>query len=121
MPHIAVNESFKRGTVELLILTLLDEEEKYGYQISQELAERSGGRYTLLESSMYPILYRMLEKGLIADRTELVGRRRTRVYYRIEPAGKEYLAFLRKEYTSLTRGVLDILGIHDLAALDKNA
>lgn len=78
---MALSEGIKRGTVELLILTLLKDQDMYGYQLSQELANRSNGLYTLQESSMYPTLYRLVEKGMITDRREQVGKRKIRVYY----------------------------------------
>ena len=116
--NMSFNQSLKRGTIEVLILALLSEEDKYGYQLAQEMEERSEGRYTILETSMYPILYRMLEKKLISDRTVLVGERRRRVYYHIEEAGRAYLRSLRREYLSLTRGVLSILQIGSLEEME---
>lgn len=113
-------EGVKRGSVELLLLTLLNQEDMYGYQLSQELARQSNGRYTLLESSMYPTLYRLLDRELISDRRELVGKRRFRVYYHLEPQGLEYLKECRKEYLSLCCGVLDILGIDALEEVLKD-
>ena len=91
----------------------------YGYQLSQELEKRSGGRYSLQESSMYPILYRMMDKGLISDTQILVGKRRTRVYYHLEDRGREYLAQIRAEYLSLCKGILQILEISDLSQLEE--
>lgn len=108
---MAVSDNVKRGSIEIVILTLLKESDMYGYQLSQEMKLRSKGRYSLLESSMYPSLYRMLDKGLISDRQEKVGKRRVRVYYHLEPAGEEYLEKAKEEYLSLTFGVLDILGV----------
>lgn len=115
---MSLSEGVKRGTVELLILTLLQEQDMYGYQLSQELADRSKGLYTLQDSTMYPILYRLVEKKLISDRHEKVGKRRTRVYYHIEPAGKEYLSLIREEYFTICLGVLNILGVTDIKELD---
>ncbi len=115
---MSFNQSLKRGTIEVLILTLLSEEDKYGYQLAQEMEERSEGRYTILETSMYPILYRMLEKKMISDRTVVVGERRRRVYYHIEEAGRAYLVSLRREYLSLTRGVLSILQVNSLEEME---
>lgn len=116
---MALSDGFKRGTVELLILTLLQDQDMYGYQLSQELAARSRGLYSLQESSMYPTLYRLVEKKLISDRQEKVGKRRIRVYYHLEEAGKIYLKALRKEYCSICRGALYILGIEDIAELEE--
>ncbi len=106
---MGIRENLKRGTVELLLLTLLSEEDMSGYQLSQALDRRSQGLFQLQEGSMYPTLYRMIDKGIISDRQEKVGKRRMRVYYHIEPAGEQYLQDIRKEYDDLTRGVFYIL------------
>lgn len=115
---MALSEGIKRGTVELLILTLLNDQDMYGYQLSQELANRSKGLYSLQESSMYPTLYRLVEKGMISDRQEKVGKRRVRIYYHLEEAGKIYLEALHKEYCSICRGVLYILDIKEIKELE---
>lgn len=106
---MSVSDNLKRGTVELLLLTLLQEQDMYGYQLSQELEKRSEGLFVLQEASMYTILYRLVEKGLISDRQELVGRRRTRVYYHLDAAGAAYLAQIRRDYFSVNKGVLNVL------------
>lgn len=107
-------ENLKRGSIELVLLTLLNEEDMYGYQLSHELAERSDNLFVLQEGSMYPTLYRLLEKGLISDRNVRVGKRRTRVYYHIEEEGKTYLEQIRREYFSMTYGVMKVLKIDHL-------
>lgn len=114
-----LSENVKRGSVELLLLTLLQSEDMYGYQLAQELESRSGGRYSLQESSMYPILYRMMDKGLISDKQVLVGKRRTRVYYHLEDKGREYLAQIRMEYLTLCKGILQILEVTDFSQLEE--
>ena len=106
--------NLKRGTIELSVLTLLRENDMYGYEISQQLSIQSGGLYQIQESSLYPSLYRMVEKGLISDRMEKVGKRRVRVYYHLESLGEEYLRELRCGYLSHTAGVLRILGVKDI-------
>lgn len=111
---MAVSDNIKRGTIELLILTLLSSCDMYGYELVQEIKERSNGLYTMQESSLYPSLYRLLDKGLISDRQEKVGKRRMRVYYHIEDTGRAYLTEIRKEYLALLRGVLSILNINSL-------
>lgn len=108
---MAVSDNVKRGSLDVVMLTILKDGDMYGYQLAQEIEKRSNGRYSLLESSMYPTLYRMLDKGFISDRHEKVGKRRIRVYYHLESKGAEYLAAARKEWLSLTLGVLEILGI----------
>ena len=114
-------DGVKRSSIELLLLTLLQDEDMYGYQISQELERRSEGAYTLQESSMYPILYRMMDKGYISDKPVKVGKRRTRVYYHLEGLGAERLEQARKEYLTLSLGVLKILGITEFNEMEEEA
>ncbi len=72
--------SFRRGVMSLVILTLLKREDMYGYQFVQETAKSSGGRITTQEGSLYPVLYKLVDQGLISDRKVQVGKRMTRVY-----------------------------------------
>ena len=78
--------SFRRGVMSLVILGLLKKEDMYGYQLVQETERQSGGRIVTQEGSLYPVLYKLVDQGLISDRKVLVGRRMTRVYYHLEPA-----------------------------------
>lgn len=114
MNAMSIGDNLKRGTIELMLLTLLKEGDKYGYELSQTLEERSDGLFTIKESTMYPTLYRLQSKGLITDRQEKVGVRRTRVYYHLEAKGEEYLQEIQKEYVSLNRGIFKILGYSGL-------
>ena len=114
MIETGISEGLKRGTIEIMLLSLLQNEDMYGYKLCQQLEEKSHGLFVLQEGSLYPPLYRMVDKGYISDRTELVGRRRTRIYYHLEPSGKEYLKEIIKEYFSLNRGILFTLGYGDL-------
>ncbi len=102
-------DDFKRGTAEFLILYLLQKEEMYGYQITQTMAEKSGGRYTFLLGSLYLILQRLEEKGLVTSRTQLVGKKLTRRYYKITPQGEAHLQTVLREYDEICKGVNLIL------------
>lgn len=110
--------SFKMGTVEMLILFLLNQKDLYGYELSTLLKELSEGDYSLAEGSLYPILYRLLEKGHISDREEAVGRRRIRVYYHIEDSGKSRLSDLLEDYQSTCAGIDRILSSSIVGKLD---
>lgn len=101
--------SYRRGLMSLVILSLLKREDMYGYQLVQETARSSGGRLTTQEGSLYPVLYKLLDQGMISDKKVQVGKRMTRVYYHIEPAGEEKLADLVAEYESTTQGVFMII------------
>ena len=106
---MAVDNSFRRGVMSLVILSLLKREDMYGYQLVQETEKQSGGRLTTQEGSLYPVLYKLLDQGYISDRKVQVGKRMTRVYYHIEPAGEEKLRELIREYEEMTQGVFQII------------
>lgn len=59
---------FQRGLISLLILALLDQEDMYGYQIVQEITERSGGAIVTEEGSLYPVLYKLQDQGMLSGR-----------------------------------------------------
>ncbi|MBR2413399.1 MAG: PadR family transcriptional regulator [Clostridia bacterium] len=102
-------DNFKRGTAELLVLYLLTKEDLYGYQISQAFEEKSQGVYTILEGSLYPVLYRLCEAGYISDYTKKVGVRRTRKYYHLEKAGWEYYEKICSDYETIELAINRIM------------
>lgn len=106
---MGIRENLKRGTVEMLILFLLSKKDMYGYELSKSLSDKSGGLYEIQEGSMYPTLYRLIEKNYISDNKQLIGKRRTRVYYHIEESGLEYLNTVLTEYRALNDGINNIL------------
>jgi PadR family transcriptional regulator PadR len=108
-----VRENLKKGTVEMVLLHLLSERSMYGYEILQEMKKRSGEQFVLKDGSMYPILYRMIDKGLITDEQVLVGRRRTRVYYHLTEEGKASLEEIKAEYLFITEGITKILNYQE--------
>lgn len=97
--------SFRRGVMTLVILALLKKEDMYGYQLVQQTQKASGGRIITQEGSLYPVLYKLLDQGLISDRKEQVGKRMTRIYYHLEPAGESKLQELIQEYNEITTGI----------------
>lgn len=112
-------QSFRRGVMSLVILALLKREDMYGYQLVQETANSSGGKLTTQEGSLYPVLYRLLDQGLISDRKVQVGKRMARIYYHLEPSGEERLQELIQEYKEVTQGIFQIIkeegGTHEQA------
>ena len=101
--------NFRRGVLSLVILGLLKQEDMYGYQIVQEAEKQSKGKLVTQEGSLYPVLYKLVDLGMITDRKELVGRRRTRVVYHLEPQGEAYLQELLADYKEITQGVFMIV------------
>lgn len=102
-------ENFKRGCAEVLALHLLSKEDMYGYQITQLMEEKSGGRFTMLEGTLYLILYKLVDAGYLTSYSKLVGKKRTRKYYHLEEKGREYLNEILFEYDEITLGISLIL------------
>ena len=106
--------SFKMGTVELIVLFLLSKKDLYGYEISLLIKELSGGNLVVQESTLYPTLYKLIEKKYISDREVPIGKRRLRVYYHIEDAGRQRLSDLIEDYHTTTLGIENILACESI-------
>jgi transcriptional regulator len=99
--------NFRNGSAELLILSLVGERERHGYELAKLIERRSGGAITFHVASLYPTLYRLERRGLIIGRwIERAGQRRRR-FYRLTPDGRDTLAAQRRSwkafFTALTR------------------
>lgn len=102
--------NFKKGAVEMLLLHILKENgDCYGYQLSQLIKEISDDYLIIPEGSMYPALYKLIEKGYITDYKKQVGKRLTRVYYHIEVLGISRLSDLKEEYYQTHQKINKIL------------
>ena len=105
-------DTFKKGSIEMLTLLMMQETDIYGYQLVHLLKERSKGIITVQEGSLYPLRYRMVDAGYISGRDETVktkfGRRRTRVVYHIEPKGQLRLEQLKSEYKQVQEGIENV-------------
>lgn len=106
---IAGQNHFQRGILLLVILSILQKEDMYGYQLVQEVSSQSKGKIITQEGSLYPVLYKLCEQKYVTSREVLVGKKMKRVLYHIEPSGLEYLSQLTGEYKTITEGVFDIL------------
>ncbi len=93
-----VEENIRSGLIELWILSMLTNKDMYTYEIKQELIKISGGTLQMRDGSMYGPMYRMLNRGLISSRQEIVGAKRFRNYYHIEETGREYLKYSVKKF-----------------------
>lgn len=82
-----VDRELKKGSAELLILSLVEAQPRHGYELSKLIDQRSGGVLTFRVASLYPLLYRLEKRGWIQGRwVEKAGQRRRR-FYRLTPAG----------------------------------
>jgi PadR family transcriptional regulator PadR len=102
---MGIRDNFKKGTVEMLVLSLLAESDLYGYQFSSLISERSGGVIDVPEGSLYPMLYRLVDEGFISCTKVPAGRRRILVYYHIEHSGLERLREMVSEYRIFSEGL----------------
>ena len=101
--------TLKKGSMEVLLLSLLEDEPRHGYEIGRLIEIRSGGRLQFRVSSLYPVLCRMEDRGWITGRwRERKGERRRR-YYTLTTAGKEALAEQRQTWKDFTTAVNMIL------------
>jgi len=101
--------SLKMGTVEMLILSLLSKKDLYGYEIATLLKETSRGSYEVPEGTLYPVLYKLEDRGHINSREVRIGKRRVRKYYQINSDGRIRLQNLLDEYRSISAGIDAIL------------
>lgn len=107
---MSAQNNFKKGAVEMLLLHILKEKgDCYGYQLSQLIKTTSDGYLTVPEGSMYPALYKLIDKGFISDYKKQVGKRLIRVYYHIENPGEERLAELILEYHRTNESIEKVL------------
>ncbi len=97
----------RKGVVELCVLTILDEEERYGYQIVQRLQEIEA--LTLSESTVYPVLARLAADGALAMRVESSPNGPPRRYYRLTAEGREQLRLMATDWSELARAVASLL------------
>ena len=81
----------------------------YGYELFQEMKARSDQKFLIIETSLYPVLYRLQNNGYISSYETIVGVRRKRAYYHLEKSGKDFFYKCLKEYKETQRGIRFIL------------
>ena len=111
MGSTMLERELKRGSAELLILALLDERERHGYDIGKQIEEKSEGTIAFHITSLYPTFHRLESKGLIEGRwVEKLGQRRRR-YYRLTPGGRGTLVRQRLIWQNFAAAVNKVAGI----------
>ena len=107
------SHEWKKGSTELLILALLEQRSRHGYELGKLIEMRSGGRLTFRIGSLYPILCRLEDRGMISGRwVEKAGERRRR-FYRLTAAGHRMLAEQRSAWQEFNASVNGILGVEN--------
>jgi PadR family transcriptional regulator PadR len=112
MPRLRDTE-LKKGSAELLILSLVEARPRHGYEIGKLIEARSHGALRYNIASLYPLLYRLEKRGWIKGQwVEKAGQRRRR-YYRLTPMGRKVLAAQRSGWKNF------VLAINRIAGLDN--
>lgn len=108
--HI-VGPDLKKGSAALLVLTLVEERARHGYEIAKLIEDRSRGVLKFHIASLYPMLYRLEDRGLIQGRwVEETGQRRRR-FYRITPLGRKVLTTQRTRWEEFITALTRVTGI----------
>lgn len=108
------NEMLRSGTrratgiSELVVLKCIADEEKYGYEIAQEVLARTEGEIEMREGQLYPLLHDLAGGGYLSTRKETVDGR-PRVYYRLTSKGRALLADLRDDWTRMVQAMKKVL------------
>jgi len=106
-----LTDELKKGSAEFLILSLLEAEPRHGYELQKLIETRSRGVLVFHVASLYPLLYRMEDRGWIAGRwVEKAGERRRR-YYRLTHAGREALTAQREGWREFVAAINRVSGV----------
>ena len=100
----------RKGSTEVLILSMLAERPMYGYLIAQELKQRSDGYFEMQEGLLYPALHRMEKDGLLASEWRTVTGARRRKYYLITEHGRKVLDNSVAEWATFTTTLMELIG-----------
>jgi PadR family transcriptional regulator PadR len=113
MDYTTSQVEWKRGSAELLILSLVEARARHGYEISKLIEQRSEGAVGFYAASLYPLLYRLEKRGWIQGRwVEKSGQRRRR-YYRLTPQGRKVLASQRRGWQEFVKAISRITEVEN--------
>ena len=106
----ALDRELKRGSAELLILSLLDARPRHGYDLGKLIETRSDGQLKFHIDSLYPLLYRLEERGWIKGAWVEKADERRRRYYTVTAKGRRVLATQRKTWAAFVEAVRRVTG-----------
>ena len=105
-----IERELKRGSLELIVLHLLEPGEAYGYEIVTKLTTQSNGALGVTDGTLYPVLYRLERAGFVAVRWDTPERGVPRKYYRLTSGGREELGRLKAEWSAFASAMARLLG-----------
>ena len=106
----ALDRELKRGSAELLILSLLEARPRHGYELSKLIHTRSGGQLTFHIDSLYPLLYRLEERGWIKGTWVEKAEERRRRFYKVTPEGRRALVLQKETWDAFVEAVRRVTG-----------
>ncbi|HTJ24359.1 MAG TPA: PadR family transcriptional regulator [Gemmatimonadaceae bacterium] len=98
-----------KGTLEMIVLEVLQDEPMHGWGITERIERRSNGLLSVNQGSLYPALYRLVARGWVSSDWRTTENNRTARYYSLTRAGRKQLAAERAQWDKLSRGVNLIL------------
>jgi PadR family transcriptional regulator PadR len=111
MAPTSPEQEWKKGSAELLVLSLLENEPRHGYDISKLIQVRSGGFLRFHVTSLYPLLYRLEDRGWIASRWVERPEQRRRRYYNLTAEGRKVLRAQRKSWKEFVTAMGLVTGV----------
>ncbi len=105
---MSLRNQIRKGSTELVLLSLLQQRPMYGYEISQEMARLGGGYFEMKEGLLYPTLHRLQKEGLLSSQWRQENDRR-RKYYTITAAGRERLHEQSNEWQTFMQKLQEII------------
>lgn len=111
MALTAPDHEWKKGSAELLVLSLLEGRPRHGYEISKLIQMRSGGALRFHVTSLYPLLYRLEKRGWVEGRWVEKAEQRRRRYYTLTAEGRKMLRSQRKSWREFVAAIGRIIGI----------
>lgn len=106
---MSLMQQLKKGSTPLMVLSILQEEPMYGYQIMRELEERSQGYFTMTAASLYPALHKLEADKLVTSNWQEGDGNRRRKYYTITSKGKDTLSNHAQEWQTFTKQLLALI------------
>jgi len=106
-----IRTELKRGTAELAILSVLEQEALHGYQIGRRIAEESGGALQFTLAALYPLLYRMERRGWLRAEWQTGESGKRRRCYQLTARGRKMLKPMRAEWAELFRVMRRVAGV----------
>jgi PadR family transcriptional regulator, regulatory protein PadR len=104
-----IERELKRGSLELIVLHLLEPGDAYGYEIVTKVTTQTNGALGVSDGTLYPVLYRLERAGFVAVRWETPDRGVPRKYYRLTDSGRDELARLKHEWQSFASAMAKLL------------